>query len=178
MLASEVSSSIQPRASDNNNDKSKDGDYATTNQLIVNLTTVNPNLPSSRNTHSLLAKLNDAKRSLFGRTNVPHPFFSTADENKDLLNYILSEAYPQLEKIQQFEQSGAQLNAITDEGNTAMHLLARAEIFSTERINIIDYLTKKGCDPNRQNDYGWTAGMSVFFLIPKILNKYNHCCLS
>ena len=94
-----------------------------------------------------MAKLNDAKRSLFGRTNAPHPFFSSANENKELLNYILSESHPQLEKIQQFEQNGAQLNAITDEGYTAIHLLARAEIFSTERINIVDYLTKKGCDP-------------------------------
>ncbi|CAF4330761.1 unnamed protein product, partial [Rotaria magnacalcarata] len=44
-------------------------------------------------------------------------------------------------------------------GNTVLHLLARAEIHSAESISIVEYLTKKGgCDPSKQNDYGWTAG--------------------
>lgn len=109
--------------------------------------------------HSIFAKLTDAKKTLFGRSNVPDPFFSSATQNKALLTYILSEPNPQLDVIKEFEQNGAQLNAITDEGNTALHLLARAELHSAEAISIVDYLAKKGgCDPNRQNDYGWTAG--------------------
>jgi ankyrin repeat protein len=119
-------------------------------------------LAPNRNSHSFLSKLTDAKKSLFGRTSTPDPYFSSADENKALLSYILSEPNPQLDIIQEFENNGAQLNAITDEGNTAIHLLARTEIQSVECINIVDYLIKKGCDPSRQNDYGWTAGMIIF----------------
>lgn len=113
----------------------------------------------SKTSHSLFSKLTDAKKSLFGRTNAPETLFSSATQNKALLTYILSEPNPQLDVIQEFERNGAQLNAITEEGNTALHLLARAELHSAECLSIVDYLTKKGgCDPNRQNDYGWTAG--------------------
>jgi ankyrin repeat protein len=113
----------------------------------------------SKTSHSLFAKLTDAKKTLFGRTSVPDTLFSSATQNKALLTYILSEPNPQLDVIQEFERNGAQINAVTDEGNTALHLLARAELHSAECINIVDYLTKKGgCDPNKQNDYGWTAG--------------------
>jgi ankyrin repeat protein len=129
-----------------------------TSQLITNLVTATTNSAPNRSTNSLFAKLTDAKKTLFGRANTPDPFFSSADENKALLNYLLTEINPQLEIIQEFERIGAQLNAITDEGNTAIHLLARAELHSVECINIVDYVIKKGCDPNRQNDYGWTAG--------------------
>ncbi|CAF1060394.1 unnamed protein product [Rotaria sp. Silwood1] len=111
-----------------------------------------------KSSHSLFAKLTDAKKTLFGRTNVPDPFFSSATQNKSLLTYILSEPNPQLDIIQEFERNGSQLNSITDEGNSILHLLARAEMHSMECIQIVDYLTKKGgCDPNKQNDYGWTA---------------------
>jgi ankyrin repeat protein len=125
------------------------------NQLTTNWSTLNS---SARNSNSFLAKLTDAKKSLFGRVSNPDPVFSSADENRALLSYILSEPNPQLEIIQEFERQGAQLNAITDEGDTAIHLLARAESYFNESIPIIDYLTKKGCDPSKQNDYGWTAG--------------------
>jgi len=117
------------------------------------------NVPS-KTSLSLFAKLTDAKKTLFGRTNAPDTLFSSATQNKALLTYILSEPNPQLDIIQELESNGAQLNSITDEGNTALHLIARAELHSPECINIVDYLTKKGgCDPNKQNDYGWTAGI-------------------
>jgi ankyrin repeat protein len=113
----------------------------------------------SKASQSLFSKLTDAKKNLFGRTNVPDPSFSSATQNKALLTYILSEPSPQLDVIQEFERNGAQLNSVNDEGNSALHLLARAELHSAECINIVDYLTKKGgCDANKQNDYGWTAG--------------------
>jgi ankyrin repeat protein len=147
------------------NDESADRrNTTTTNQLLNNLIPSNASSSNltAKSSHSLLAKLTDAKKTLFGRTITPDPFFSSADENKALLSYILSEPHPQLDIIQEFERNGAQLNAITDEGNTAIHLLARAEIYLAECINIVDYLIKKGCDPNRQNDYGWTAGMFFF----------------
>lgn len=124
----------------------------TKNQLGVNPPS------SSRDNLSFLAKLTDAKKSFFGRSSTPDPAFSSADENRALLSYILSEPHPQLEVIQEYERNGAQLNAITDEGDSAIHLLARAETHSSESISIVDYLTKKGCDPSKQNDYGWTAG--------------------
>jgi len=122
---------------------------------------------TSRPSQSLFAKLTDAKKTLFGRTNAPDTSYSSVTQNKALLTYIISEPHPQLDVIQEFERNGAQLNSINDEGNTALHLLARAEIHSAECINIVDYLTKKGgCDANKQNDYGWTAGIiktSFFF---------------
>lgn len=115
---------------------------------------------TAKPSHSLFSKLTDAKKTLFGRSNTPDPFFSSATQNKALLTYILSEPNPQLDVIRELEQNGAQLNSITDEGNTVLHLMARAEVHSAEAISIIEYLTKKGgCDPNKQNDYGWTAGM-------------------
>jgi ankyrin repeat protein len=118
------------------------------------------NVSSPKTSYSLLEKLTDAKKTLFGRTNTSDTLFSSATQNKALLTYILSEPHPQLDVIQEFERNGAQLNAITDEGNTTLHLLARTELHSAECINIVDYLTKKGgCDPNKQNDYGWTAGI-------------------
>lgn len=114
---------------------------------------------SPKTSTSILAKLTDAKKTLFGRSNVPDPSFSSATQNKSLLTYILSEPNPQLNVIQEFEQNGAQLNAVTDEGNTILHLLVRAELHTAECLTIVEYLTKKGgCDPNKQNDYGWTAG--------------------
>jgi ankyrin repeat protein len=128
-----------------------------TSQLITNLVST-ASLAPNRSSNSLFAKLTDAKKSLFGRPTTPDPFFSSADENKSLLSYLLSEPNPQLDVIQEYERNGAQLNAITDEGNNSIHILARAAIHSVECINIVDYLIKKGCDPNRQNDYGWTAG--------------------
>ena len=140
-----------------NNEESTERRNTTTSQLVTNM------LPN-KSAHSFLSKLTDAKKTLFGRANIPDPFFSSADENKALLSYILTESDPKLDIIQQFESNGAQLNAITDEGNTAIHLLAKAEIQSIECMNIVDYLTKKGCDPNRQNDYGWTAGKSSFII--------------
>ncbi|CAF1026975.1 unnamed protein product [Rotaria sordida] len=155
-ITSNSSSSLQPMSVANNADN-KSPRNVTTSQLIANITTINPNIQPPRNSHSIFAKLTDARKSLFGKTNVPDPFFSSAEENKALLSYILSEPHPELAMIQEFERNGAQLNAITDEGNTALHLLARAEIQTTECINIVDYLIRKGCDPNRQNDYGWTA---------------------
>ena len=130
--------------------------HTTTSHLIGSL------IPSNKNTHSLFSKLTDARKTLFGKTNIPDPFFSSADENKALLSYILSEPNPQLDVIQEFERNGAQLNAITDEGNNSIHLLAKADVQSTECVHIVDYLIKKGCDPNRQNDYGWTAGIIIF----------------
>ena len=121
--------------------------------------TVNDESTTSKTSHSLFSKLTDAKKSLFGRSNAPETLFSSATQNKALLTYILSEPNPQLDIIQEFEQNGSQLNAITDEGNTALHLLARTENHSAECLNIVEYLIKKGgCDVNRQNDYGWTAG--------------------
>ncbi|CAF1445139.1 unnamed protein product [Adineta steineri] len=130
--------------------------------LTVNDDTNPPPPPSttttSKTSQSLFAKLTDAKKTLFGRTTAPDPSFSSATQNKALLTYILSEPQPQLDIIQEFERNGAQLNCITEEGNTVLHLLARAEIHSTECIHIVEYLTKKGgCDANKQNDYGWTA---------------------
>lgn len=108
-----------------------------------------------------MAKLTDARKTLFGKSSAPSPFFSSAEENKQLLNYIVSAVHPTMAFIQEYEQNGAQLNAITDEGNTAIHLLAQTQTYSDECINIIDYLIRKGCDPNRQNDYGWTAGRNI-----------------
>ncbi len=123
------------------------------------------NVPS-KTSLSLFAKLTDAKKTLFGRTNAPDTLFSSATQNKALLTYILSEPNPQLDIIQELESNGAQLNSITDEGNTALHLIARAELNSPECINIVDYLTKKGgCDPNKQNDYGWTAGIYIYSFV-------------
>lgn len=128
--------------------------------LPVNDETNLPSPTSSKASQSLLAKLTDAKNTLFGRTNVPDPSFSSAAQNKALLTYILSEPHPQLDIIQEFERNGAQLNCVNDEGNTILHLLARAEMHTAECINIVEYVTKKGgCDPNKQNDYGWTAGI-------------------
>ena len=125
--------------------------------MITNL--VSPaNLPRNRSSNLLFAKLTDAKKSLFGRPTTPDPFFSSANENKSLLSYLLTEPNPQLDVIQEYERNGAQLNAITDDGNTGIHILARSENHSVECINIVDYFIKKGCDPNRQNDFGWTAG--------------------
>lgn len=115
---------------------------------------------SSKTTLSLFAKLTDAKKTLFGRTNTPDTTVSSAAQNKALLTYIVSEPHPQLDVIQEFERNGAQLNSVNDEGNTALHLIARAELHSAECISIVDYLIKKGgCDANKQNDYGWTAGI-------------------
>lgn len=136
------------------NDEDSSRRNTTTSQLINNLV-----LPHNKSSHSLFAKLTDAKKSLFGRTTTPDPFFSSVNENRALLSYFLSEPNPTLDVIQEHERLGAQLNSITEEGNTGIHLLARAEIQSTECINIVDYLIKKGCDVNRQNDYGWTAGI-------------------
>jgi ankyrin repeat protein len=122
--------------------------------------------PSPKTSHSLFAKLTDAKKTLFGRTTAPDTLFSSATQNKALLAYILSEPHPQLETIKQLEDDGAQLNAVTDEGDTVLHLLARAELHSDECLKIVDYLTKKGgCDSNKQNDYGWTAGIYMWLLM-------------
>lgn len=122
-------------------------------------TAMNVSSSSSKTSSSFLSKLTDAKKSIFGKTTTPEPTFSSATQNKALLTYILSEPDPQLDIIQEFERHGAQLNSVTDEGNTILHLLARAEIHSTESVSIVEYLIKKGgCDPNKQNDYGWTAG--------------------
>lgn len=116
---------------------------------------------TTKPSQSIFAKLTDAKKTLFGRTNAPDPSFSSVTQNKALLTYILSEPQPTLDVIQEYERNGAQLNSVTDEGNTVLHLLGRAEIQSAECIHIVEYLTKKGgCDPNKQNDYGWTAGLS------------------
>ncbi|CAF4392273.1 unnamed protein product, partial [Adineta steineri] len=137
-------SSIQSAGLGNNDDddsnKTNRRDTATS-QLISNLI-----VPSPRNTHSLLAKLTDAKKTLFGRATTPDPAFSSAEANKALLSYILSEPFPQLDVIQGHEREGAQLNAVTEEGNTAIHLLARAEQHSQESLNIVEYFIKKGCD--------------------------------
>ena len=152
-------SSTQAMPTTTNKDTT-DQQHTKTNQLTTNITTANSNVSSNKTSHSLLAKLADAKKTLFGKTNISTPFFSSVEENNTLLSYILSETQPKLTVIQEFEDNGAQLNAITDEGNTAIHLLAQAQLHSTESINIIDYLIKKGCDPNRQNDYGWTAGLN------------------
>ncbi|CAF1129563.1 unnamed protein product [Rotaria sordida] len=117
-----------------------------------------PSSTSPKPSQSLFAKLTDAKKSLFGRTNAPDPFLLSDTQNKSLLTYILSEPNPQLDIIQEFERNGSQLNSFTEEGNTILHLLARAEMHSIECIQIVDYLTKKGgCDPNKQNEHGWTA---------------------
>jgi hypothetical protein len=151
--SSHSSSAQSLAAHEDNHERS----HTTSNNLLANL------IAPSKSTSSLFAKLTDAKKSFFGRGNTPDPFFASAEENRALLSYILSEPNPQLEIIQEFERTGAQLNAITDEGNTAIHLLGRAEVHSTECINIIDYFIKKGCDPNRQNDYGWTAGKFLIF---------------
>ena len=142
------------------NDETSDRRLNPTGPMNSNLSASMTNLPS-RNSHSLFAKLTDAKKSLFGRATTPDPSFTSADENKALLSYLLSEPQPQLEVIQEFERNGAQLNAITDESNTAIHILARAELHSAECINIVDYLIKKGCDPSKQNDHGWTAGRTT-----------------
>ena len=119
---------------------------------------------TSKTTQSLFSKLTDAKKTLFGRSNAPDPSFSSVTENKALLTYIVSEPSPQLDVIQEFERNGAQLSCVTEEGNTALHLLARVESHTAEGMAIVDYLTKKGgCDPNKQNDYGWTAGKPFVF---------------
>jgi ankyrin repeat protein len=119
-----------------------------------------PASTTSKPSQSIFAKLTDAKKTFFGRSSAPDPSFSSATQNKALLTYVLSEPQPLLEVIQEFERNGAQLNAVTEEGNTILHLLARAEQQSAECIPIVEYLTKKGgCDPNKQNDYGWTAGI-------------------
>ncbi len=130
---------------------------------------------SSRPSQSLFAKLTDAKKTLFGRTNAPDTSSSSITQNKALLAYIISEPHPQLDVIQEFERNGAQLNSVSDEGNTILHLLARAEIRSSECINIVEYLTKKGgCDPDKQNDHGWTAGIYLIFqrVIHRICFQY------
>ncbi|CAF4125959.1 unnamed protein product [Rotaria sordida] len=125
-----------------------------------------PSSTSPKPSQSLFAKLTDAKKSLFGRTNAPDPFFLSDTQNKSLLTYILSEPNPQLDIIQEFERNGSQLNSFTEEGNTILHLLARAEMHSIECIQIVDYLTKKGgCDPNKQNEHGWTAGICLFIYL-------------
>lgn len=128
--------------------------------LSVNDDSTDARETSSKTTSSLFAKLTDAKNTLFGRTNTPDTSATSATQNKALLTYIISEPHPQLDVIQEFERNGAQLNTTNDEGNTALHLIARAELHSAESIAIVDYLTKKGgCDPNKQNEYGWTAGI-------------------
>ncbi|UJR32979.1 hypothetical protein I4U23_020442 [Adineta vaga] len=142
----------------NDDENASNNRNTTTSQLLVSLT----NLTANKSSHSLFAKFTDAKKTLFGRTNAPDPTFSAADENRALLSYILSETHPELGVIQEYESNGAQLNAVTDEGNTAIHLLARAEQASIECITIVDYIIKRGCDPNRQNDYGWTAAHYAF----------------
>lgn len=145
-----------------NEDENPSRKSTATGQLITNLGTINTNPSPSRSTNSLFAKLTDAKKSLFGRSTTPDPFFTSAIESRALLSYILDQPEPQLDVIQELERNGAQLNAITDEGNTSIHVLARTDNRSTECIQIVDYFIKKGCDPNRQNDYGWTAGLKIF----------------
>ncbi|CAF1391793.1 unnamed protein product, partial [Didymodactylos carnosus] len=109
----------------------------------------------------LLAKLTDARKTFFGRNQTPDTLFNSHEQNKLLLSYILSQPQPQLDAIQELEKNGAQLNAITEDGCSALHLLARADLQSMECINIVQYLITKGCDPSKQNDYGWTAGNSL-----------------
>ncbi|CAF2223498.1 unnamed protein product, partial [Rotaria magnacalcarata] len=150
-------SSSAPSMSGASSEHKKHRHNTRTDQSVANVTTTSTLPQPSKTTNSFLATFTGVKNSLLGRTNAPAPFFQAAEENKSLLSYILSEPNPSLNIIQEFERNGAQLNAITDEGNTALHLIARTEIISTESINIVDYLTRKGCDPNRQNDYGWTA---------------------
>ena len=153
--ASSHVSSTQSVTSANNDDESTTSNQnTTTSQLLIPLA-------QNRVSSSFLSKLTDAKKTLFGRINTPDPTFSAANENRALLSYILSESHPELSIIQEHESNGAQLNAVTDDGNTAIHLLARAEQSSSACINIVDYVIKRGCDPNRQNDYGWTAGISL-----------------
>lgn len=158
---SQSSSTHSIFTNNNNDDENPSRKSTATGQLITNLVTINTNPSPSRSTNSLFAKLTDAKKSLFGRSSTPDPFFSSAIENRALLSYILEQPEPQLDVIQELEQNGAQLNAITDEGNTSIHLLARTDNRSMESIQIVEYFIKKGCDPNRQNDYGWTAGLKV-----------------
>ncbi|CAF0790496.1 unnamed protein product [Adineta ricciae] len=156
--ASSHVSSIQSVTSANNDDDSiTSNQNTTTSQLLIPLA-----LPPNRVSSSFLSKLTDAKKTLFGRINAPDPTFSAANENRALLSYILSEPHPELSIIQEHENNGAQLNAVTDDGNTVIHLLARAEHSSAACINIVDYVIKRGCDPNRQNDYGWTAAHYAF----------------
>ena len=119
---------------------------------------------SARNSSSLLSKLTDAKNSLFGRVTTADSSFSSADQNRALFSYILSEPQPNLETIQEFERNGAQMNAVTEESDTIIHLLARIDLTSDKTINMIDYLIKRGADPSRQNDYGWTAGWNSKFI--------------
>ncbi len=157
-------STTPPPPNDSDNTISKNPDplshSSSMQSLDVNDDSTDVPETSPRISHSLFAKLTDAKKTLFGRTNAPDTSFSSQTQNKALLTYIISEPHPQLDVIQEFERNGAQLNSITDEGNTALHLIARAELHSAECISIVDYLTKKGgCDANKQNDYGWTAGI-------------------
>ena len=147
------SSSTHSIFTTSNDDENPSRRSTATDQLITNLVTPN------RSASSLFfAKLTDAKKSLFGRSTTPDAYFSSAVENRALLSYILDEPQPRLEIIQELENNGAQLNAITEDGNTSIHLLARTENRSPECAQIVNYFIQKGCDPNRQNDYGWTAG--------------------
>lgn len=158
-ITSEASSTHSASGDQRGHDKNRRN--TTADPLLTTLSTQNPNPSTSKTPHSLFAKLTDAKNSLFGKSSTPDPFFRSAEEDKALLSYILSEPHPRLDTIQEFERNGAHLNAVTDDGNTALHLLAKAELHSNETISIVDYLIKRGCDPNRQNDYGWTAGMNI-----------------
>ncbi|CAF1451933.1 unnamed protein product, partial [Didymodactylos carnosus] len=93
-------------------------------------------IDTTGNKSGLLAKLTDAKRTLFGRSQIPEAFFNSHVQNKAILSYILSEPQPQLNIIQEFEKNGSQLNAITEDGNNPLHLLACADSQSSELINI------------------------------------------
>ncbi|CAF3799543.1 unnamed protein product [Rotaria socialis] len=150
-------SSSAPSMSEASSEHKKHHHNTRTDQLIANVTTSSTPPQPSKTTSSFLATFTGVKNSLLGRTNAPAPFFQAVEENKSLLNYLSSVPNPSLSAVQEYERDGAQINATTDEGNTALHLIARTEIISTESVNIVDYLTRKGCDPNRQNDYGWTA---------------------
>ncbi|UJR14177.1 hypothetical protein I4U23_001172 [Adineta vaga] len=149
--------SDNPTLQDPNKPLSNESSHSSSMQSLV--VTDETNIPTSpKTTQSIFSKLTDAKNTLFGRTNAPDSSVSSATQNKALLTYIISEPQPSLDVIQEFERNGSQLNSVTEEGNTVLHLLARAEIQSVECIHIVEYLTKKGgCDPDKQNDYGWTA---------------------
>jgi ankyrin repeat protein len=146
----------------NEDDNNANRPNTTASQLITNLATLSTSLLPNKTSNSLLAKLTDARKTLFGKANTPEPAFSSANENKAFLSYITSEPEPELKIIEEFEDKGAQLNAVTEDGNNAIHLLARADQRSEESMNIVDYLIRKGCDPNRQNDYGWTPGIDFY----------------
>jgi hypothetical protein len=84
--------------------------------------------------------------------------------NTILMEYVLSNESSYNEREVEFiVSSGVDVNAVNDDGNTALHLAIRA---GSSKAEVISHLINRGADPHIKNNEGYTA-----FTIPSKEDK-------